>query len=60
MTVRLKEINTFHRYYPFVEELLHAAFPADERRDDEQQRYYTNCNNNYRFKCMYNVNTKWF
>ena len=50
MMVRLKEINTFHRYYPFVEELLHAAFPADERRDDEQQRYYTNSNNH--FHCL--------
>jgi ribosomal protein S18 acetylase RimI-like enzyme len=37
----LKEINTYHRYYSFVEDLLHAAFPADERREDELQREYT-------------------
>ena len=44
MMVTLKEINTFHRYYPFVEELLHSAFPADERRDDELQCEYTDSN----------------
>ena len=47
MMVTFKEINTFHRYYPFVEDLLHSAFPADERRDDELQREYTDSNDNF-------------
>ena len=46
----LKEINTFHRHYPFVEELLQTAFPSDERRDDEQQREYTD--GNTLFHCL--------
>ena len=50
MMITLKEINTFHRYYQFVEALLHSAFPADERRNDEQQREYTDSNNP--FHCL--------
>lgn len=46
----LKEINTFHRYYLFVEDLLHSAFPADERRDDELQRDYADSND--KFHCL--------
>ena len=46
----LKEINSFHRYYPFVEELLQSAFPADERRDDELQR--ANADANDKFHCL--------
>ena len=46
----LKEINSFHRHYPFVEELLQTAFPADERRDDELQR--ANADANDKFHCL--------
>ena len=46
----LKEINTFHRHYLFVEELLQSAFPPEERRDDEQQRIFTD-GNKY-FHCL--------
>ncbi|MDE5544014.1 MAG: GNAT family N-acetyltransferase, partial [Bacteroidales bacterium] len=36
-----ERLATNHRLYPFVEDLLHTAFPAHERRDDAQQREYT-------------------
>ena len=36
-----ERLDTKHRLYPFAEDLLHTAFPADERRDDAQQREYT-------------------
>lgn len=35
---------THNPRYPFVEALLHAAFPEEERRDDAQQRAFTNLN----------------
>lgn len=37
----IKKINTWHTDYPFVEKLLNLAFPAEERRNDTQQRNYT-------------------
>lgn len=40
--IQFTEIKTTHPRYPFVEGLLHSAFPEEERRDDEQQRNYTN------------------
>ena len=46
----LKEINSFHRHYPFVEELLQSAFPPDERRDDDLQR--ANADANDKFHCL--------
>ena len=36
--VVLQEIKTGHPQYSFIEDLLHNAFPEDERRDDEMQR----------------------
>lgn len=36
-----ERLDTKHRLYPFAEELLHTAFPVEERRDDAQQREYT-------------------
>lgn len=47
--IQLSEIKTTHPRYPFVEALLHSAFPAEERRDDAQQRNYTN--NHPKFHC---------
>ena len=54
----LKEINTFHRHYLFVEDLLQSAFPSDERRDDEQQRDFTDGNNF--FLCRQNLQNRKF
>ena len=48
--IALQPINTEHALYLFVEKLLHSAFPSDERRDDEQQRAYTD--NNKQFHCL--------
>lgn len=41
MKITFTEINSRSDEYPFVEELLHSAFPADERRDDDAQRANT-------------------
>lgn len=41
MTLQLEPITTAHPQYPFVEELLHSAFPTTERRDDDAQRKNT-------------------
>ena len=38
------KIQTSHSLYSFVEGLLHQAFPVDERRDDDAQRYNTDHN----------------
>lgn len=38
------KIQTSHSLYSFVEGLLHQAFPIDERRDDDAQRYNTDYN----------------
>ena len=48
--ILLQPINTEHALYLFIEKLLHSAFPSDERRDDEQQRAYTD--NNKQFHCL--------
>ena len=48
--IALQPITTDHALYLFVEKLLHSAFPSDERRDDEQQRMYTD--QNEKFNCL--------
>ena len=48
--ITLQPITIFHRHYRFVEELLHSAFPKNERRDDELQRTYTE--KNKKFHCL--------
>ena len=48
--IALQPITTDHALYLFVEKLLHSAFPSDERRDDEQQRAYTDGNDH--FHCL--------
>ena len=48
--IALQPITTDHALYLFVEKLLHSAFPTDERRDDEQQRMYTD--QNEKFNCL--------
>lgn len=45
----LTSIQTTHRHYPFVENLLHQSFPLNERRDDDAQRY--NTDHNPHFNC---------
>lgn len=47
--IELTIIKTNHPRYSFVESLLHAAFPPEERRDDMQQRNYTN--HHPKFRC---------
>ena len=47
--IDIKKIKTTDAAYPFVEELLLSAFPKQERRDVEVQRYYTD--NNPLFHC---------
>lgn len=47
--VTLQRITTQHPHYPFAEELLHSAFPEEERRSDDAQRHNTDCNP--RFGC---------
>lgn len=39
--ISFTEINCRSAEYGFVEELLHSAFPVDERRDDDAQRANT-------------------
>ncbi|MBQ4520925.1 MAG: GNAT family N-acetyltransferase [Bacteroidaceae bacterium] len=46
----LEKITTGHNHYPFVEELLHSAFPENERRDDAAQRW--NTDNEPLFHCL--------
>lgn len=48
--LKFEEIHTNHRHYPFVETLLHSAFPKEERRDDPQQRANTDLKPH--FHCM--------
>ena len=48
--VVLQEIETDHPLYPFIEDLLHTAFPEDERRDDEMQRWNTDYEE--KFHCL--------
>lgn len=49
MDLSFEEINSRHVLYSFVEELLHQAFPKNERRDDEKQRH--NADNHPLFHC---------
>ena len=37
--IALQEIGTEHPHYTFIETLLHTAFPENERRDDDRQRW---------------------
>lgn len=48
--IQLSEIHTGHEHYPFVEGLLHSAFPQKERRDTSQQREYTD--HQPKFHCL--------
>ena len=48
--IALQPIHTDHALYLFVEKLLQSAFPKDERRDDAQQRAYTD--RNPKFHCL--------
>ncbi len=50
----LQEIKTGHKSYHFVEELLHTAFPQNERRDDDRQRW--NTDNEEQFHCLLAMN----
>ncbi|MBQ8606922.1 MAG: GNAT family N-acetyltransferase [Bacteroidaceae bacterium] len=49
MDLSFEEINSRHVLYSFVEDLLHQAFPENERRDDEMQRH--NTDNHPLFHC---------
>ena len=42
--LKLTPIKTKDTAYPFVEKLLHASFPEEERRDDDAQRENTDHN----------------
>lgn len=42
--IKFIPIKTSDSRYGFVENLLHESFPAEERRDDEMQRHYTDHN----------------
>ena len=55
--IALQPINTEHALYLFVEKLLHSAFPSDERRDDEQQRAYTDRNDKFHCLLIRDLNT---
>jgi GNAT superfamily N-acetyltransferase len=48
--IALPDIKTGHPHYTFVENLLHTAFPENERRDDDMQRW--NSDNEERFHCL--------
>ena len=48
--LRLREIQTTDPFYAFVEQLWLAAFPDDERRSIDAQRY--NADHNPVFHCM--------
>lgn len=47
---QFSEIKTHNEHYLFVEKLLQSAFPEEERRDDKQQRAYTD--HNRKFHCL--------
>ena len=55
--IALQPITTDHALYLFVEKLLHSAFPSDERRDDDQQRAYTDGNNKFHCLLIRELNT---
>ena len=48
--ITFNPITTSHPHYAFVENLLHSAFPQEERRDNEFQR--ENTDNNPKFECL--------
>lgn len=48
--IALQDIKTEHKSYHFVEELLHTAFPQNERQDDDRQRW--NTDNEEQFHCL--------
>lgn len=48
--IQISEIKTHNENYLFVEKLLQSAFPEEERRDDKQQREYTDRND--KFHCL--------
>lgn len=48
--ITFNPITTSHPHYAFVENLLHSAFPQEERRDNEFQR--ENTDHNPKFECL--------
>jgi len=46
----LTKIDTKNPNYQFVETLMHSAFPSDERREDDRQRY--NVDYNDKMQCL--------
>lgn len=48
--MRLTRIGSEDVHYGFVEELLHTAFPENERRNDDKQRW--NADHETRFHCL--------
>ncbi len=54
--IALQEIGTEHPHYTFIEELLHTAFPVNERRDDDRQRW--NADNEEQFHCLLALDEK--
>ena len=54
--ITLQGIKTEHKSYHFVEKLLHTAFPENERRDDDKQRW--NTDNEERFHCLLALDRK--
>ena len=48
--ITFNPITTNHPHYAFVENLLHSAFPQEERRENEFQR--KNTDNNPKFECL--------
>lgn len=46
----LTKIDTKNPNYQFVETLMHSAFPSDERREDDKQRY--NVDYNDKMQCL--------
>lgn len=55
--ITLNPIDTTHQHYAFVENLLHSAFPLEERRDDEYQRKNTDCNSKFKCYCATEADT---
>ncbi|MCQ2190668.1 MAG: GNAT family N-acetyltransferase [Paludibacteraceae bacterium] len=46
----MTKIDTKNPNYQFVETLMHSAFPSDERREDDKQRY--NVDYNDKMQCL--------
>lgn len=50
--IEIKQVKTENQeLYGFVEELMHTAFPAQERRDTPQQREYSDSNPPFLQQC---------